>query len=443
MTITRSLARRVVESSASDLPTSAIHAAKRSVVNWLAAALGGCRDDSVQRALAAVAEFAGPPQCTVIGHTQRLDMLNAALVNGISGNILDFDDAHARLVLHPTAVLGCALLALAETRPLTGLQFLHALILGVEIEARLLDPEVAEYNFAWSPTATVGGMAAAAACSRALGLTEQQTAWAIGIAGTQACGLRESGGSMSKAFDPGHVARCGLTAVLLAAKDFTGSETILEGPKGFLTAFGKVRDANSILSRWGEPYEIELNTFKAYPCGMVGQAVADAGIAFHREGVRPEDIVSMRLTVAPVTAKMMGRTALRSFLDAKLSVVHIAAVALIHGKAGVKEFELAAIEDPRAVRLREHTTLVASESTRGDEAELELTLRSGQVLKKHIEHATGGLERPITDAGLDEKLRGLAEGVLPAARVDRALELMWSLEKIDDAAELARAVKGS
>jgi 2-methylcitrate dehydratase PrpD len=443
MTITRSLAQRIVASSASDLPSSAIHAAKRSVVNWLAAALGGSRDESVQRALAAVAEFAGPPQCTVIGHAQRLDMLNAALVNGISSNILDFDDAHARLVLHPTAVLGCALLALAETRRVTGLQFLHALILGVEVESRLLDPSVADYNFAFSPTASVGGMAAAAACSRVLGLNEQQTAWALGIAGTQASGLRESGGAMSKAFDPGHVARCGLTAALFAAKGFTGSETILEGPKGFLAAFGQVRDAGAILSQWCEPYQIELNTFKAYPCGMVGQAVADAGIAFHREGVRPEDIVSLRLTVAPVTSKMMGRTTLRSFLDAKLSVHHIATVALIHGKAGVKEFELAAIEDPRAVRLRANSALVISENARGDEAELELTLRSGQVLKKHIEHATGGLERPITDAGLAEKLRGLAEGVLPAPGVDRLLELMWSLEKVDDAAELAQAVRGS
>ena len=278
MTITRSLAQRIVASSAADLPSSAIHAAKRSLVNWLAGGLGGCRDESVQRALAAVSEFAGPAQSTVIGHAQRLDMLNAALVNGISANILDFDDAHARLVLHPTAVLACALLALAETRRVTGLEFLHALILGVELESRLVDPSVADYNVVWSPTSMAGALAAAAACSRVLGLTEQQTTWAIGIAATQSSGLRETGGSMSKAFDTGHAARCGLTAALLAAKDFTGSETILEGPKGFFAAFGRVRDAASIVSPWGGQYQIELNTFKAYPCGMVGQAVADAGI---------------------------------------------------------------------------------------------------------------------------------------------------------------------
>ena len=443
MTITRSLAQRIVASSAADLPSSAIHAAKRSLVNWLAGALGGCGDDSVQRALAAVSEFAGPAQSTVIGHAQRLDMLNAALVNGISANILDFDDAHSRLVLHPTAVLACALLALAENRRVTGLQFLHALILGVELESRLVDPSVADYNVVWSPTSTAGALAAAAACSRVLGLTEQQTTWAIGIAATQSSGLRETGGSMSKAFDTGHAARCGLTAALLAAKDFTGSETILEGPKGFFAAFGRVRDPASIVSPWGGQYQIELNTFKAYPCGMVGQAVADAGIAFHREGVRPQDIASMRLKVSPVTSLMMGRNTIHSFLDAKLSVHHIAAVALIHGKAGVKEFELAAIKDPEAVRLREHSSLVISETTRGDEAEVEVTLRTGEVLKKHIDHATGGLANPITDAGLEQKLRGLAEGVLPAPGVDRLLELMWSLEKVEDAAAIARAVQVS
>ena len=134
--ITRPLAQLIAQSSASELPPSAIHAAKRSIVNWIGAALGGCRDDSVERALAVVSEFAGPPQSTIIGRSQRLDMLNASLVNGISSNILDFDDAHARLVLHPTAIVACALLALAETRRMGGVEFLHAIILGVEVESR-------------------------------------------------------------------------------------------------------------------------------------------------------------------------------------------------------------------------------------------------------------------------------------------------------------------
>src|SRR6185436_15965184 len=196
MTITTRLAQLLSASRAADIPPHVFHQAKRSLLNWLGAALGGCRDESVHHAAAMITEFAGPPQATVIGHALRLDALNAALVNGISSNILDFDDCHARIVVHPTASIGCALAALSEVRPISGRDFLHALVLGIEVECRLLDPRVAGYKFAWSPTTTVAALGSAAACARALGLNEQQIAWALGIAATQASGLRETGGTM-------------------------------------------------------------------------------------------------------------------------------------------------------------------------------------------------------------------------------------------------------
>ena len=258
------------------------------MLNWLGAALGGCRDESVGRALAMIGEFAGPPQATLIGHVLRLDALNAALVNGISSNILDFDDTHARIVVHPTASIGCALAALSEVRPVSGRDFLHALVLGIEIECRLLDPRVADYKFAWSPTTSVAALGSAAACARAMGLGEQQTAWALGIAATQASGLRETGGTMSKAFNAGQASRCGLAAALLAARDFTGSGTALEGPNGFIAAFGEARNVDAVLDGWGATYQIEMNTFKPFPCGIVTHAAIDACLELYRLGVRAE-----------------------------------------------------------------------------------------------------------------------------------------------------------
>jgi len=439
--ITRHLAQLLTRSSPSDLPAVAVHAARRSIVNWMGAALGGCRDEAVQRALATVSEFSGPPQSTVIGHPQRLDMLNAALVNAISSNILDFDDTHAHMILHPVSLIACALLALSETRRMTGCEFLHALTLGVEVEVRVRNPRVADYNFAWSPTATVGAMGAAAACGRVLALSEQQTAWALGIAATQAGGLRETGGSMSKAFNPGHAARCGLTAALLAAKGFTGSETVLEGPKGYIAAFGQAKNVDAIIEGWGESYQIELNTFKPFPCGIVGHAATDACLELYREGVRSDAVESMQLTVHPVTVKMMGRNAPTSALDAKLSVRHTAAAALVFGTVGVKQFDLACINDAEVTRLREQALLVIDERFRTDEAEAQLTLRDGRVLMKHIDHAVGGLERPITDAGLESKLKGLAEDVLSNAQIATLIELLWTFDKLEDASALARAVR--
>ena len=232
------------------------------MLNCLARARG-CRDESVGHALAMIGEFAGPRQAALIGHALRLDALNAALVNGISSNILDFDDTHARIVVHPTASIGCALLALSEVRPISGRDFLHALVLGIEVECRLLDPRVADYKFAWSPTTTVAALGSAAACARALHLDAQQIAWALGIAATQASGLRETGGTMSKAFNAGQASRCGSPRATgpkaspdprRRSKVRTGSSRIRPGA-----------NVDAVVDGWGSTYQIEMNTFKLFP----------------------------------------------------------------------------------------------------------------------------------------------------------------------------------
>src|SRR5690606_37146126 len=262
---------------------------------WMGAALGGCRDESVQRALAALSEFAGSGQASVIGHGVRVDALTAALLNGISSNILDFDDTHADIVLHPTASIACALLALSEVRSVSGMDFLKALVLGIEVEARLLDPRVAQYKFAWSPTTSVAALGAAAASACALRLPEQQIVWALGIAAPQAGGLRETGGSMSRAFTGGHAARCGLVAAFLASRNFTGSSSVLAGTKGFVEAFGTPREMERILESWGERYHVSSNTYKAFPCGIVAHAAISACLELHEKGIRAGQVEALQL----------------------------------------------------------------------------------------------------------------------------------------------------
>src|SRR5262245_54312748 len=135
--VTARLAQFSAESRWEDIPAPVRHEAKRSLLDWLGCALGGCRDEAVERVLAALAAFSGPPEATVIGRGERLDILHAALVNAISSNILDFDDTHLRTVIHPSSPVASALLAFAEHRRTDGAQFLHAFVLGVEAECRI------------------------------------------------------------------------------------------------------------------------------------------------------------------------------------------------------------------------------------------------------------------------------------------------------------------
>ena len=264
--VTRKLARFIVESHWRDVPKNVRHEAKRSILNWLGTALGGCRDAGVDIAIDALREFSGPPQATVLGRRERFDILNAAIVNGISSNILDFDDTHLRTVIHPTVPVAAALTALAEHVPITGAQYLHAFVLGVEAECRVGNAVTPEhYDAGWHITASCGVFGAAAACGKILQLNEQQMTWALGIAATQASGLTSMLGSMSKPYNMGHAARNGLAAALLARKNFTSSERGIEAPRGFGHVLSTKFVPDEITKNLGATWELALNAYKPYP----------------------------------------------------------------------------------------------------------------------------------------------------------------------------------
>src|SRR5262249_23825144 len=200
-----------------------------TLLNWVGCAVGACRQETVTNVISALAPFAGSGQATVLGRTERMDILNAALVNGISSHVLDFDDTHPETTIHPAAPVAPAILALAEHRPVSGRDFILALVLGIETECRIGRAAApAHYEAGWHITGTTGVFGSAAAAGRLLGLNEQQMAWALGLAAAQPVGLIEMFGSMAKSFHPGRSAQTGLTAALLASKGFTAPEKALQ-----------------------------------------------------------------------------------------------------------------------------------------------------------------------------------------------------------------------
>src|SRR5919112_382250 len=134
---TRHLARYVIASEHEEIPPQVRHEAARSLVNWVGCALGGARHEAIERALAALSPFSGRRTSGLIGRVERLDPLHAALVNGMSSHVLDFDDTHLRTLLHPSVPVASSLLALSEKRAISGADFVHAFVLGVEVECRI------------------------------------------------------------------------------------------------------------------------------------------------------------------------------------------------------------------------------------------------------------------------------------------------------------------
>ncbi|MDB5902411.1 MAG: 2-methylcitrate dehydratase [Betaproteobacteria bacterium] len=437
---TRTLSEFLVASRYEDIPAEVRHEASRAMLNALGCAIGSARHETVEAALTAVTPFAGAPQAAILGRTERLDALNAALVNGISIHVLDFDDTHQRAV-HPSAPVLPALLAYAEWKQTSGRDLVHAFVLGVEAEVRIglsVFPE--HYDIGWHITGTAGVFGAAAATAKLLGLDPQRTAWALGIAATQSSGLREMFGSMCKSLHPGRAAQGGMTAALLAAQGFTSSERAIEAPRGFANVMSTKFDPTVITAGLGEHYELSKNMYKPYACGLVVHAAIDGCIQLRREhGLEPDDIASVELATSLLVPELTGNRTPQNGLEGKFSIYHAAAVALVHGAAGEAQFSDAVVRDATVIGVRDRVSIEASARVRKLEAHVKLRLRNGTVLEKHVEHALGTVERPMSDRDLEDKFRSLADGVLSAAEASRVIGLCWRVAELEDAGELARA----
>lgn len=440
MDITRTLARRLVESRYEDIPDAVRHEAARALLNWLGCAIGAARHETVECAVAALRPCSGPSQAGVLGRRERFDILHAALVNGISSHVLDFDDTHARAI-HPSAPVLPALLALAEWKRLTGRQLVHAFVMGVEAEERVglsVFPE--HYDVGWHITGTAGVFGAAAACGIVLGLNPRQMAWALGIAATQSAGLREMFGSMCKSLHPGRAAQNGLTAALLAARDFTSSEQAIEARRGFAHVLSSKFDPNVIAEGWGERWELMNNMYKPYACGLVVHAAIDGCIELRQEhGIRPENIARVDLRVSPLVVELTGKRTPCTSLEGKFSVYHAVAAALVHGAAGEAQFSDACVNDPQVIAVRERVSATPDTGIGRTEARVTIALNDGRIWSKHIAHALGTLARPMSDADLEAKFRSLTAGILSSAQTDAVIALCWRVAGLEDAGLISRA----
>ncbi len=441
--VTQILATYVAEAAPEALPEAARKEAARTFLNWVGCAVGGARHETVDIALAALAPFSGPAQASVLGRSERLDALHAALINGISSHVFDFDDTHLRTVIHPGGPVLSALFAFAENRKVRGPDFVNALVLGVEVECRIGNAVFPEhYDIGWHITGTAGVFGAAAAVGKLLNLDAERLTWALGLAASQPVGLREMFGSMTKSFHPGRAAQNGMTASLLAARGFTSSSRALEAKRGWLNVLSTRHDPAEITDGLGTRYEILANSYKPFACGIVIHPVIDACVQLrNRDGIEADSIRSVALRVHPLVLELTGKTQPQTGLEGKFSVFHAASVALIEGDGGERQFSDRAVGDPAVIDLRRRVRATVDPALAPDAATVTLTLTDGRVVEKRIEHAIGSLARPMTDADLEAKFAGLAEASLGADRTRRLLDLCWRIGALDDVAVVAEAAR--
>lgn len=439
--VTRILARYVVSARMGDVPAPVRKEAARTLLNWVGCAIGGSRNDAVNIAVSALSPFFGPEQASLLGRKERLDIFHAALLNGISSHVLDFDDTHLRTIIHPAGPVVSAILALSEYRSVSGEDFLNAMVLGIEAECRIGNAVYpAHYDAGWHITGTAGVFGAAAASGKLLGLTEQQMVWALSMAATQPVGLREMFGTMTKSFHPGRAAQNGLTAAFLASKNYTSSDHGIEAKSGWANVLSSTRNYAEITEKLGQSYEVSLNTYKPFACGIVIHPTIDGCIQLRNQNqLQADQIERVELKVHPLVLELTGKKMPQVGLEGKFSVYHAAAAAIVEGAAGERQFSDDAVRNPVIVAVRERVVAVVDPSIKEDQVRITITLKDGRRLEKYVEHAVGSVTNPMSDRDLEAKFAGQAEGILAADQARRVMELCWDIETLPKAGALAEA----
>ncbi|HEY2629718.1 MAG TPA: MmgE/PrpD family protein [Usitatibacter sp.] len=437
--VTQILARFVATHPSRGWSDAVDHEAHRTFLNWVGCAIGAARHESAEATLAAMRMLQPSSQSSVLGRADRLDMAGAALVNGITSHTFDFDDTHLKTVIHPTGPVAPALLALAEVRGSSGREVIDALVLGIDVACRIgncMYPE--HYDRGWHITGSTGTLGAAAGCARLLGLDEQKTKMALGIAASQPIGMREQFGTMTKPFHPGGAARAGLTSALLAANGFTASARAIEAPRGYAQVVSTKNDWNEITGELGSRFEISFNTYKPFACGIVIHPTIDAAIQLRAQGVKAEDVEKVELRVHPLVLELTGNKEPQDGLQGKFSVYHGFAAGLIFGQAGEGEYEDAIVRRDDVVALRRKVEAIVDASVAEDAADVTATLRGGRKVHVRVDHAIGSLERPLSDAQLEAKFHSLADPVIGKDKSRAAIAACWKLGKAKDVHDVLR-----
>ncbi|HKV22847.1 MAG TPA: MmgE/PrpD family protein [Mycobacterium sp.] len=434
------LARFVAEHDSDQIPEAVLHAARRALVDHIGVTVSGSADDATRRARDAIAGNECSGAATVVGASMRVSPPFAAFLNAFASHVLDLDDVYnpPGTTVHGSCSVWPAILAVADTRTVSGRQALTSYALGFEVETRVAHAAgQTHYDVGWHVTGTSGHVGAAAAAARTMGLGRKEVEHAIAAGATQAAGLRIMAGSDLKSMHPGKAAMDGVLAATLAAHQLTAGARALEGDFGYLAVMSDEPAPEKISAGLGETWNLTSNGHKLYPSGSLTHPMIDGVIALVTENeVQPGDVASIDIRVSVPAARFTDLPQPSTPMQAKFSLRHCAAAAAIFRRLGPDELAASILTRPDVVDLRERVKVVSDPAVGKQDADVEVILASGQSLATEVRGNRGTPSAPLNDAELDAKFRELVGPVLGSERTERLLATCWSFDELDDVSEL-------
>ncbi|MGW6458294.1 MmgE/PrpD family protein [Streptomyces sp. NPDC055078] len=438
--MTADFARLVVTMAQAPRTVEATARARLCVLDLIGVMVAGAEEPGAGMVRDVVgANPAGP--CTIANSPARASASDAALANGTAAHALDFEDV-LRGPGHPTTTILPAALAVAEREGATGAELLTALVIGMECATRIgrgVGPEL--YDRGFHSTGAFGAFGAAAASGYLLGLDAERLTMAFGIAGTQAAGLKAMFGTMSKPLHAGRAAAGGVLAADLAARGFTSAEDVLGHPLGFVHTHASGVDVAVLSAPVGENWAVEEVGFKAHASCYLTHATIEALVGLRRtEGFTATDVVDIELTVPPGHVDVCHIPEPETGLEAKFSLRHTAAMALVNTALTQDLFTDDVAGDPAMIALRERVTVRTDPAIIGAQGSVVVSLADGRALR-----AARDMRRPEPDldmltARLVAKFESLCTPRRGADWTRRVVDTVLNLEQLDDVRVLTAAL---
>jgi 2-methylcitrate dehydratase PrpD len=439
------LSRFATELRHDELPPAVVESAKRHLLDAIGVGLRGAAERMPGCALEGIAAVPGSQGAVPVwGRDVRLAAPYAAMANGVASHVLDFDDTHTAGIVHGSAILAPVVLALGDELDCSGEQIVAAFVGGWEVAARVgLAAHGSIHQRGYHTTSIAGVFGAAVAAGKLLGLSQEQMAHAIGLAGSQASGINEyqTNGSSAKIVHTGWAAHAGIIAAYLARAGMTGPLTVFEGGMGLLRAYGdpaKV-DPAELSADLGERWEMTRVSIKPYPCCHFLHAFIDCARALKARRVQPDDVAEIECVVPEIEIALVCEpVALKrspmSPYAAKFSLPYAVATALVDGEVGHRTFTEASIGRKSVLELAarvQYRVAAPGETTfpRYFPGWLRVSLRDGSRLEERLDVNWGTPENPLPRETIEQKFRDNARSLLPAEQIERLMAVLWSIER--------------
>jgi 2-methylcitrate dehydratase PrpD len=457
--LTKYVSEFIVNTRYEDIPENVLSIGKKTILDGFGLSLAGSASVAGPRIRQYVETLGcATGKSTIIGTKTKVHPRFAALANGISIHADDYDDTGS--ALHVAAPVLPPAFALCEAGNRSGKDLMLAFHVGVEVENKIGDAASPRHEReGYHTTGTCGVFGSTAASAKLHGLNALQTAYALGVAGSESSGVRANFGSMSKPFNAGHAADCGTQAADLASLGWTAADDILESPLGFYRAGGGGFNPAAIVNRLGNPWMFASpgDLIKRFPCGTIQQQVMDGMLRLiEKNNIKAADVGRVEVGGNQSNYDTLFRHHPTTGLEGKFSMEFCMSILLLERKANLNEFTDAVVQRPdvqdmirrvkyyvdpefdkRAARGESLQAVLVEESI------LKVYMKDGGVLSERTVAAKGSPENPMTFDEVADKFRGNAEfAKWPKQKADSVIELVKTLENAPDMTRLTAALAG-